>query len=103
MLEYNEKKHHLSQSLKIGQTGLMLNMYNEYFHSLEEQEKKINHKINALVLRKEEERKRLISVVNECKMLENLKTYQYEEYMAEEQRQQQLMINDIISYKFSVD
>lgn len=101
--EYYEKKRQLADSLREGQTGFMLSLYNEYFHSLEDREKKVRRRMQDIIAKKEEERKKLIAVVNDCKMLEKLKENQYQEYLAEDQRQQQLIINDIISYNISVD
>lgn len=101
--EYNQKKQQLAASLKEGQTGLMLSLYNDYLSLLEDKVKILRSRIQEILVQKEEERKKLIKAANDCKILEKLRENQYQEYLAEDQRQQQLIINDIISYKVLTD
>ncbi len=76
-----------------------LNHYNNYLKKIFVQTANQKNKIEAENKKKTECMLKLLEIHKELKSLDNLKQKKYEEYLKEEKREQEKIIEDIMSFK----
>lgn len=78
-----------------------LNQYDNYLKNVAEQILLQKEKIEAVNRKKAECLDRLIEIQKELKSLDKLKQKKYEEYLKEEARENEKILDDIISFKIA--
>ena len=76
-----------------------LNQYNNYIKKLAEQIALQKEKIKAENLRKSECLDKIIEIQKEIKSLDKLKQKKYEQYLKDEKKEEEKIMDDIISFK----
>ncbi|MCK5129118.1 MAG: flagellar export protein FliJ [Clostridiales bacterium] len=76
-----------------------LNHYNHYFKKIAEHKTHQNEKILAQNIKKNECIKAQIETLRELKSLDKLRKKQYDEYLSEVRKEEDKIIEDIVSYK----
>ena len=76
--------------------------YNRYINYLKEVIQKLESNINFLRIEAEIKRQELVEAVKERKVLEKFKEKEYEKYKKEEQRIENELVNELVSYRFTV-
>lgn len=73
-----------------------------YYNSLELKKKEMMELLNKLEEELEKIRNELLKITEEKKVLERLKAKQYEEYLLECKKEQDKIIDDMLSYKLTL-
>lgn len=84
-----------------GVTVEKLRNYNAYISFVKQKISNQTERVNLAKKTADKYRDELISAVKERKMLETLRDKQYSEYLKEEEKKQQKIVDEIISYKGS--
>jgi flagellar FliJ protein len=102
---YNEKKRSMDElkeeTQKGGFTVPKIQNFNAYISSIEQKISKQIEKVNFAKENVDKYRGELVQIMKERKILESLREKQFAEYLKEEERQQQQMIDEKNSYKES--
>ena len=97
--ELSDSRARCAKDVDAGTDALRLSQYARYFESREEL---IAAQKQSIALAEKEREKiveALVAIRKEIKSLESLKEKQYEEYLAEEKREQEQAIGDVVSYQ----
>lgn len=73
--------------------------FNVYLSFLNSKIKQQKENVNCAVRNVDKVREELIRIVKERKILDNLRDRKYEQFLSEEQRTEQKLIDEILSYK----
>jgi len=82
-------------------TVTLINLKNRivYIKHLKEKEETQKHKVNVEQRNVDKIRERLVEVMKEKKVLEKLKEKEYEIYRKEQERIEQLLVDELVNYK----
>ncbi|HMM31341.1 MAG TPA: flagellar export protein FliJ [Clostridia bacterium] len=97
--ELSDSRARCASDVDAGTDALRLAQYARYFESREEL---IAAQKQSIALAEKEREKiveALVAIRKEIKSLESLREKQYEEYLAEEKREQEQAIGDVVSYQ----
>lgn len=85
-----------------GCTILQIRTYEGYLRYVREEIKNENMKLEALKLHEEKKRRELIEAKKETASIDKLKERKMEEYTKEEQKEQELMVEEFVNHSLQV-
>jgi len=99
--EHNNTKSAFSKEVNQATRAPNLSQYDNYLKKIAQQAALQKEKIKKENEEKSENIKRLIEIQKELKSLEKLKEKKYEEYQKDEKREEEKLIDDIVSFKIA--
>lgn len=103
-LQLMKKKEEAIQAVKSHNSTVVdvqsLKAFNQYSVYMEQAIKAKNKQVQEAQNKVDEKREELLEAVKERKILDNLKDIQNEVFMEEEKREEQRILDDIVTYKY---